>query len=163
MLRKEDLIVSRQGSGVFVKGRPTGTSGLRRHMEAGFEAPEVTIDYLGYPSETLRSALWEPLERVRRGRYRPDLLRLRAIVPDTTQPWSLPARAEDRSDEPALREAARATIDHHVLPLVDAVNDLEDLGLIPSAAAEVRTLTPIQLVEFVRDQRARALPRPVPA
>ena len=148
VLRKEDLIVSRQGSGVFVKGRPTRTTGLRRHMEAGFEASEVTIDYLGYPSESLRSALWEPLERVRRGRYRPDLLRLRAIVPDTTQPWRLPVRLDDGTDEPALRAEAQSTIDRHVVPLVDAVNDLEELGLIPSAAAEVRTVASVQLVEL---------------
>ncbi len=148
VLRKEDLIVSRQGSGVFVKGRPTGPSGLRRHIEAGFEAAEVTIDYLGYAAESLRSALWEPLERVRRGRYRPDLLRLRAIVPDTTRPWVLPFRAEDRADAPALRAQAQSAIDRHLLPLVDAVNDLEELGLIPSAAAEIRTLAPVQLMEL---------------
>jgi DNA-binding transcriptional regulator YhcF (GntR family) len=148
VLRKEDLIVSRQGSGVFVKGRSTPATGLRPHLEAGFEAHEVTIDFVGHSGETLRSALAEPLERVRRGRYTPELLRVRAIVPDTEHPWPLPCRAADRTDEPALRRQARSMIDRHLLTLVDAVHDLEELGLIPSAAAEVRTIAPLQLIEL---------------
>jgi DNA-binding transcriptional regulator YhcF (GntR family) len=148
ILRKEDLIVSRQGSGVFVKGRVSAATGLRSHVEAGFESPEVTIDFFGHNSESLRGALSEPLEKVRRGRYTPDLVRIRAIVPNTETPWALPCRAADRADLPALRKMVRSKIDRHLLTIVDAVHDLEELGLVPSAAAEVRTIVPVQLIEL---------------
>ena len=148
LLRKEDLIVSRQGSGVFVKGRATRTTGLRPELEAAFEADEVTIDFLGHTGEALRRALADPLDKVRRGRYTPQLIRLRAIAPDTERPWALPCRATDGGDEPAVRAAARTAIERNLATMVDAIQDLEELGLVPSAAAEVRTIASPQLVEL---------------
>ncbi|MGI9612805.1 MAG: GntR family transcriptional regulator [Acidimicrobiales bacterium] len=148
ILREEDLIVSRQGSGVFVKGRATTGTGLRSAVDSGFEAEQVTIDFFGNNTESLRSALADPLERVRRGRYTPDLVRLRAVVPNTAVPWKLPCRAGDRTDLPSLRKQIRSKIDRHLLTIVDAVHDLEELGLVPSAAAEVRTIAPLQLIEL---------------
>lgn len=148
ILRKEDLIVSRQGSGVFVRGRATTATGLRSAVDSGFEANEVTIDFLGNSTESLRSALADPLEKVRRGRYTPDLIRVRAVVPDTAAPWTLPCRAADRTDLPSLRKQIRSRIDRHLVTIVDAVHDLEELGLVHSAAAEVRTMAPVQLVEL---------------
>lgn len=148
ILRKEDLIVSRQGSGVFVKGRATPATGLRPHVEASFEADEVSIDFVGHAGTTLNDALVEPLEKIRRGRYTPELLRIRILVPDTEQPWTLPCRAADRADEPAIRREVAATINQQLLTIVDAVHELEELGLVPSAAAEIRTIGPVQLFEL---------------
>ena len=48
ILREENLIVSRQGSGVFVRERTARPVGLRPHVEAAFEKPEVQIDFSGY-------------------------------------------------------------------------------------------------------------------
>lgn len=60
-LRAEGLVVSRQGSGVFVRAASTKPVSLRSHLEAAFEAETVEIDFAGFSGETLHGALIEPL------------------------------------------------------------------------------------------------------
>lgn len=148
ILRDEDLIISRQGAGVYVKSRTTAPVGLRPHLEAAFEGGHVTIDFAGFSGETLHGALIEPLDKIRSGRYTPESIRIRALVPDTSQPWALPANVEDLSDNPAFRQRAQAIITTHALALVDAVKELEQLGLVPSASAEIRTISGVQLFKL---------------
>jgi DNA-binding transcriptional regulator YhcF (GntR family) len=72
VLREENLIVSRQGSGVFVRERTARPVGLRPHIEAAFEQEAVKIDFSGYTAETLHNAIQEPLDKIREVR-RPGL------------------------------------------------------------------------------------------
>src|SRR5437016_3640390 len=53
VLRGEGLIVSRQGSGVFVRERTEKPVGLRPHIERAFAASTVTLDFAGFSGETL--------------------------------------------------------------------------------------------------------------
>jgi DNA-binding GntR family transcriptional regulator len=53
VLRDEGLIVSRTGSGVFVRERTERPVGLRPHIERAFEAEDVTLDFFGFSGETL--------------------------------------------------------------------------------------------------------------
>ncbi|HEY3034465.1 MAG TPA: winged helix-turn-helix domain-containing protein, partial [Streptosporangiaceae bacterium] len=48
ILRDERLIVTRQGSGAFVRAQTERPVGLRPHVEAAFERPDVTIDFAGF-------------------------------------------------------------------------------------------------------------------
>src|SRR5260370_30531171 len=48
VLKNEGLIVSRQGSGVFVRERATRPVALRPHIERAFEQPKVSIDFAGF-------------------------------------------------------------------------------------------------------------------
>lgn len=148
LLRDEGLIVSRQGSGVFVRERTARPVGLRPHIEQAFEASAVTFDFAGFSGETLHGALIEPLDKVRSGRYQPDSLRVRLLVPDTTQPWTLPVRVEDLSDSPAFRERATGIMRRHVAGIVDAVHELHALGFVKDAKAEVRALPIVPLVKL---------------
>lgn len=148
LLRDEGLVVSRQGSGVFVRERTERPVGLRPHLERAFEDDKVTIDFAGFSGETLHGALGEPLDKVRDGRLRPASVHVRILVPDPAAPWSLPARVEDLADSPAFRQRARRIMERNTLAIVDAVNELGELGLVADAQAEVRVSPAVPLFKL---------------
>lgn len=138
LLRAERLIVSRQGSGVFVRAQTQRPVELRPHIEAAFERPHVTIDFAGFSGETLRDALAEALDKVRVGRLAPETIAVRVLVSDMTAPMALPARAETQADDPAVRERAERITRRAADSIIDQVTELGDLGLIRSTTVEVR-------------------------
>lgn len=137
-LRDEGLIVSRQGSGVFVRERTERPVGLRPHIEQAFEADEVSIDFAGFSGETLHGAMAEPLDKIRIGRLRPESISVRLLVPDPSQPWTLPCTVDERADSPQFRQRAEDIMRRHTLAIIDAVTELGDLGLVSKVSAEVR-------------------------
>ncbi|MEU4800732.1 winged helix-turn-helix domain-containing protein [Actinosynnema sp. NPDC023587] len=137
-LRDKGLIVSRQGSGVFVRERTERPIGLRPHLERAFEQDHVTIDFAGFSGETLHGVLQEPLDKIRIGRLTPETLHVRILVPDPTVPWSVPCTVEDRADSPAFRQRAAEIMRRHTLAILDNVTELGALGLVKDATAEVR-------------------------
>lgn len=154
LLRDENLIVSRQGSGVFVRERVAKPVGLRPHIEAAFEAPEVKIDFAGYTAETLHTAVLEPLDKVRDGRLTPKSIRLRLLLSDTSGPLAIPSRAgDDPGDDERIRARMARTIDRYAGGLADAVNELADLGLVDDAqvAIRVHAAAPLFKVYLVND------------
>lgn len=148
LLRDEGLIVSRQGSGVFVRERTQRPVDLRSHLEAAFEQPKVTVDFAGFSGETLHGVITEPLDKIRAGRLRPESVSVRLLVPDTSIPWSLPAKVDDMSDSPAFRDRAARITQRHTLAIVDAVNELAELGLVPDASAQVRSYPAVPLFKL---------------
>src|SRR6266540_6958743 len=134
VLRDEGLIVSRQGSGVFVRARTERPVGLRPHIERAFEEPQVTIDFAGFSGETLHGALQEPLDQIRVGRHVPESIRIRALVPDPSTPWTLPCRVEDQADDPQFRERARSILLRHSQSIIESVQELQELGLVDKAS-----------------------------
>ncbi|MEU4764001.1 winged helix-turn-helix domain-containing protein [Actinosynnema sp. NPDC023794] len=137
-LRDEGLIVSRQGSGVFVRERTERPVGLRPHIERAFESDRVTIDFSGFSGETLHGILQEPLDKIRIGRLTPEAIHVRILVPDPTVPWSVPVTVEDQADSPGFRARAAEIMRRHTLAIVDNVTELGALGLVKDATAEVR-------------------------
>jgi len=156
ILRDEGLIVSRQGSGVFVRARTERPAGLRPHIERAFEQPQVTIDFAGFSGETLHGALQEPLDQIRVGRHVPESIRIRALVYDPSGPWTLPCRVEDQADDPEFRERARGIMLRHTQAIVEAVQELEELGLVNKASAEVRVhrSAPLFKLYIINNQEA---------
>jgi hypothetical protein len=108
----------------------------------------VLIDFAGFSGETLHGALIEPLDKIRNGRYTPEQIQIRAIVPDTRDPWALPSNVEDLTDNPAFRARAQSIIARHSLAVVEAVHELESLGLVANAKAEVRVIRSVQLFKL---------------
>lgn len=145
LLRDEGLVVSRQGSGVYVRQRAERPVGLRPHLERAFGEEHVTVDFAGFSGETLHNAISEPLDQIRAGRLRPESIRVRLLVPDTSRPWSLPAQVDDLADSPKFRERAASIMRRHTQAVVDAVNELGELGLAADAHAEVRLNPSVQL------------------
>lgn len=137
-LREEGLIVSRQGSGVFVRERTERPIGLRPHIEHAFESDQVSIDFAGFSGETLHGVIAEPLDKIRIGRITPESISIRMLVPDPAQPWAIPAKADDLTDSPEFRARATEIMRRHTLAIVDSVNELGEMGLVAKVNAEVR-------------------------
>lgn len=156
VLRDEGLVISRQGSGVFVRARTERPVGLRPHIERAFERERVTIDFAGLSGETLAGALSEPLDKVRLGRLTPTSIRIRLLVPSTSSPWALPCRVEDLADDPDFRRRAAGITARSASAITEAVGELASLGLVPDASAEVRlhSLTPLFKLYVINDDDA---------
>lgn len=148
LLRDEGLIVSRKGSGVYVRERTERPVGLRPHIERAFESDVVTIDFAGFSGETLHGAMAEPIDRVRDGRLRPESLTVRMLVPDASMPWTLPAQTEDLSDSPAFRARATRIMERHALAIVDSIEELDRLGLVSKATAQIRSYPAVPLFKL---------------
>lgn len=138
LLRDEGLIVSRQGSGVFVRARTERPVGLRPHIERAFGADRVTVDFAGFSGETLAGVMAEPLDKIRSGRLTPSSIRVRALVPDTSEPWAIPCRVDDLEDDPEFRQRAAGITGRSLSAIVESVHELAALGLVKEASAEVR-------------------------
>ncbi len=108
----------------------------------------MSIDFAGFSGETLHEALSEPIDNVRAGRLRPQSLSVRLLVPNPASPWTLPARVDDLSDSPAFRKRAARIMERHTYAIVDAVNELGELGLIDDAHAEVRVAPAVPLFKL---------------
>ncbi|MGH4002236.1 MAG: GntR family transcriptional regulator, partial [Pseudonocardiaceae bacterium] len=139
ILKEQGLIVSRQGSGAFVRHRTERPVGLRPHVEQAFEAEDVTLDFVGYTAETLHGVLAEPLDKIRAGRFTPKSLRIRLLLSDMSRALSLPVLASNRpEDSAAVRDRMASISTRHAGALHEAVQELADLGLIPEATIESR-------------------------
>jgi len=139
IVRDEGLTVSRQGSGIFVRERAARPAGLRPHIERIFEAESVTIDFVGYTSETLAGLLTEPLDKIRSGRLTPREIRIRILLPDMTRPIALPvAVSGDEAASAQARERMAGISARHLATIHDNVEELQDLGLVHSATVESR-------------------------
>lgn len=138
VLRDEGLIVSRQGSGVFVRERTATPIGLRPVVERAFADADVTIDFVGLSGETLHGALSEPLDKIRAGQLTPDSIAVRMLLPDTSTPWALPCRAGTLEDDPDFRARSGEITRRHTRGIIDSVEELADLELVKRGTVEIR-------------------------
>jgi DNA-binding transcriptional regulator YhcF (GntR family) len=155
VLREEGLIISRAGSGVYVRERTERPVGLRPHVEAAFAEDDVRIDFCGYTAETLHGVLQEPLDKIRAGRLRPDSVQVRMLLVDLSQPTALPSRAgEQPGDDPVVRLRMAKIAERHSVAVVESVRELGELGLVQNATAEIRvqTAAPMFKVYLVNGQ-----------
>ena len=139
VLRDDNLIVSRQGSGVFVRERTEKPVGLRPHIEAAFDQEKVSIDFSGYTAETLQAAIQEPLDKIRIGRLSPTSINVRLLLSDMNVPQALPSRAGDHpGDDEAVRHRMQVTAHRYAGAIRDAVRELADMDLVSEANVEIR-------------------------
>ncbi|MFI8080588.1 GntR family transcriptional regulator [Kitasatospora sp. NPDC086009] len=137
-LEDEGLVVSRKGSGVFVRNRTERPAGLRPYVEQAFASQHVTIDFAGFSSETLHGALQEPLDKIRVGRLTPASITVRILVPDMAVPQAAPVRRADCADDPRLRDRMHGIMVGYARSIRDSVAELSHLGLVPEARVDVR-------------------------
>ncbi len=156
ILREEGLIVSRQGSGVFVRERTTRAVALRPHVERAFEQPKVSIDFAGFSGETLHGVIQEPLDKIRVGQLVPESIDIRILVPDTSQPWAIPCRVANLGDEPAFRRRAEQISRRHTDAITESIAELADLGLVKTAGAQVRVHGAVPMFKLYILNRAEA-------
>ena len=156
VLRDEGLVVTRQGSGVFVRGRSERPVGLRPHVERAFEQPQVSIDFAGFSGETLHGVIQEPLDKIRVGRLTPEAISIRMLLVNTATPWALPCRTDDLADDPDFRERAATITQRHTQAISDSVHELADLGLVQQASVQIRVhnLTPLFKLYILNNDEA---------
>jgi DNA-binding transcriptional regulator YhcF (GntR family) len=138
VLRDEGLVVSRQGSGVFVRERTARPVALRPVVERAFQRPHVSVDFFGFTAETLLAVVREPLDKIRAGAAAPESIAIRILVPDTSHPVVLPCRVDGLADDPDFRERSHAMTRRHTQAIADGVHELDELGLVKNGAVELR-------------------------
>lgn len=139
ILRNEGLVITRQGTGSFVRQRTERSVGLRPHVEQVFEnGGHVAIDFAGFSGETLYGVIQEPLDKIRAGRLAVDNLVIRILLPDLSKPVGLPALAPAGDDSPDVRSRMDRIVQRSIQAIVDTVQELAALGLVESATADVR-------------------------
>ncbi|WP_345678074.1 winged helix-turn-helix domain-containing protein, partial [Streptomyces platensis] len=137
-LEDDGLVVSRKGSGVYVRNRTERPAGLRPYVEQAFASPKVSIDFAGFSSETLHGALQEPIDKIRVGRLTPSSINIRILVPDMSVPQAAPVRREDGSDDPRLRSRMHDMMVGFTRSIANAVHELSVLGLVAETSVSVR-------------------------
>lgn len=138
VLKNEGHVASVQGRGVYVRERTTRPVGLRPIIEHAFEQPNVSIDFAGFSGETLHGAIQEPLDKIRAGRLTPESVSIRMLVPDPTVPWGIPCDFDTLADNPGGRDRMRGIMERHTQAIADSVAELEDLGLVKDAKAQIK-------------------------
>ena len=138
-LVNEGLVISRKGSGMYVRERSARPVELRPHIDAAFDAPHVTLDFAGFTSETLNNVLQEPLDRVRDGRVSPLSVEMRLLLAaPEVMAVPVPVDGDPKTAEALARRTRRLT-ERHALAVHDSVTELQDLGLVASATVQIRT------------------------
>jgi hypothetical protein len=122
--------------------------GIRPFVEQAFAREHVTIDFAGFSGETLHGVIQEPLDKIRIGRIRPASLRIRMLLSDVTRPMILPCRADDLSDDEDYRQRLARITASHACAITDSAQELARLGLLASAAVEIRAYSCPPLVKL---------------
>jgi DNA-binding transcriptional regulator YhcF (GntR family) len=148
ILRTDRLIVSRQGSGAFVRAQTQRAVELRPHIEAAFDRAHVSIDFAGFSGETLRDAMAEVLDKVRAGRLAPESISIRMLLSDMGVPMALPADGATRLDDADVRARMERIMRRAVDGVIDQVRELGDLGLVKSSTISVRVHSAAPLVKL---------------
>ncbi|WP_217201609.1 GntR family transcriptional regulator [Streptomyces buecherae] len=136
-LEDEGLVVSRKGSGVYVRERTERPAGLRPYVEQAFASEYVTIDFAGFSSETLHNTLQEPIDKIRVGRLTPSSIRIRILVPDMSVTHAAPVLM-DGADDPRLRRRMHDMMMGFTRSISNAVMELKHLELVQDASVFVR-------------------------
>lgn len=159
-LRRDGWIDSQQGRGSYVLARshsapePAGV-GLADHVEAAFRAPRVTLDSFSLTSETLNSALQEPLRQVRGGHLHPESIAARLLLPSPGAHLALPITVADAADDRPLRRLRRLVLSQAVT-VASALGALADSGHVADVSVQIRTvpLTPTHKVYLLNGRDA---------
>lgn len=138
LLRADRLIVTRQGSGTFVRAKTEPPVGLRPHIERAFESTHVRIDFAGFSGETLYNSIQEALDKVRAGRLTPETIHVRMLVADTSGPLMLPRRVEENDAAIDIQQRSARITERSIYAVREAVQELADLELVKQATTEVR-------------------------
>ncbi|MGI5398091.1 GntR family transcriptional regulator [Streptomyces sp. CA-135486] len=157
LLKDEGLIESRQGSGMWVlPGATTPGAGpvepatarpaletLQPHLQAAFDADDITMDVFSLTSETMNRQLGAQITRIHDGRIRPRSISLRLMLPDPGIKLAFPVSLHDPDDE-RPRQRHRDTLIQCSRSLRSELRTLKRQRLVPEVSVQIRTvrLTP---------------------
>lgn len=138
VLDRDHLIVSRQGSGSFVRSRLSTTPDVAEFLKGAYDRPHVTIDYAGWRGETLSNIFPRTLDGLREDPGRVRTLRIRLLLTDPQVPAGLPVPIDPEVDSPALRAALAKVTERAVSKIRHTANDAVAGNLVQEATVHVR-------------------------
>ncbi|MFF3454349.1 GntR family transcriptional regulator [Streptomyces sp. NPDC002730] len=155
LLIDEGLIESRQGSGarVLPAGGRASTAQqvfarpaletLQPHLQAAFDADDITMDVFSLTSETMNRQLGAQITRIHDGSIRPRSISLRLMLPDPGIKLAFPVSLHDPDDE-RPRQRHRDTLIQCSKSLRSELRTLKRQRLVPEVSVQIRTvrLTP---------------------
>ncbi|MFD9225415.1 GntR family transcriptional regulator [Streptomyces sp. NPDC060064] len=155
LLIDEGLIESRQGSGARVLpagGRASmarqvfarpALETLQPHLQAAFDADDITMDVFSLTSETMNRQLGAQITRIHDGSIRPRSISLRLMLPDPGIKLAFPVSLHDPDDE-RPRQRHRDTLIQCSKSLRSELRTLKRQRLVPEVSVQIRTvrLTP---------------------
>ncbi|GAA4259713.1 GntR family transcriptional regulator [Dactylosporangium darangshiense] len=147
VLRSERLIVTRQGSGSFVRLRRQPPDILEPAIAAALTRPHVTIDFAGVSAEKLRDALVHVLDAAHGGNHRPKSITMRLALPAEPRP----------TDTAAPRPAAMLPSDGATRHGVELIRRLSDLEPAMSVAVQVQALNTAPMSDLYILNRQEAM------
>jgi DNA-binding transcriptional regulator YhcF (GntR family) len=136
ILDREGMIVSRQGSGVFVRTRRGTEHDVEEFLRSAFDRPHVTIDYAGWRAETLSHVLPRALDVLRSGQASATSFRLRLLLVDPSAPAGLPRPVDPGVSMRAVRPGLLRLHRRSLAVLDEAMSSLSPL--VRSVSMEVR-------------------------
>lgn len=169
-LRRDGLIVTRQGSGTFVKGERqddgrvapqwNGSAGgmdtgdtwavmaegvkpvmLRPYLEEAFEASEVTLDVFSMTTESLAKRVSDLKDRIVQNEIPPPRsIKARLMLPDCDSPNLAIPRRIDGRDEPRVRQRLKSILQSHATMFQEALFELQRCDPAPEVDVEVRVV-----------------------
>jgi DNA-binding transcriptional regulator YhcF (GntR family) len=155
ILDRDQLIVSRQGSGAFVRSRPSQYLDLRAILRGAFDRQHVSIDYAGFRGETLSNVLPDALDVVREGRVAVSSLQIRMLLVDPTTQSGMPRLLGRDPAEVDLRPALSALTRTAVTKVKTCIDELLAARLITRGSVHVRVhgLGPVFKAYMLNDQQ----------
>lgn len=156
ILDRERLIVSRQGSGSYVRTRQGHRLDLEGLLRSAFDRPDVTIDYAGFRGETLANTLPPSLRDIAAGRLAARSLRVRLLLVDPKSIVDFPRRKDGKPTDRALRKVHTELTDAAIDTVSAGVAELTKARLLRSGTVEVRThgLGPVIKCYVLNGERA---------
>ncbi|MEU5657373.1 GntR family transcriptional regulator [Streptomyces sp. NPDC047737] len=165
LLRKEELIVTRQGSGSFVAsepGEPAQVPGpsrspeskvwavvservppvlLKPYLVEAFEANVVKLDVFSMTTESLAARVVDQKDRIVAGEISPPRsITARLLLPDTDSSALAIPRQISGEDDPRVRQRLGGILRSHVTMLRSALYELRRLKLVEEVAVQVRVV-----------------------
>ncbi|MFC7620037.1 GntR family transcriptional regulator [Microlunatus sp. GCM10028923] len=157
ILDREGLIVSRQGSGSFVRTRQSVPTDIRGYLRTAFDRPEVSIDYAGWRGETLSHTLPGALDVVRSGRAPVQALRIRLLLTEPTAEVALPQPIDGAQDATGLHKNLAPLTERAVAKIKSSVEELTRTGQIHAATVAVRVHRMAPVIKMYTLNRERTL------
>lgn len=156
VLDREQLIISRQGSGSFVRSRFSATPDVTEFLAGAYDRPHVTIDYAGWRGETLSNVFPHTLDVLREKAGSVKTVRIRLLLTDPTVAAGLPLPIDPQDDPALIQPALIKLTDRAVSRIRHTAEEIVASGMVQEATVQVRVhpLGPVIKIYTINGERS---------
>lgn len=156
VLDHEQLIISRQGSGSFVRSRLSTTPDVAEFLQGAYDRPHVTMDYAGWRGETLSNTFPQTLDVLREKAGSVKTLRIRLLLTDPHAAAGLPLPIDPGVNPSVIQPGLVKLTERAVSTIRQTAKDIVAGGLVQEATVHVRVhrLGPIIKIYTINRERS---------